>query len=28
MASLFPFAPIWVEIWLKKQIPITKSDMS
>lgn len=24
MASLVPFAPIWVELWLKKQTPVTK----
>ena len=26
VASLFPFAPIWVEIWLKKQKPVCESD--
>jgi len=25
MASLVPFAPIWVERWLKKQTPASKS---
>jgi integral membrane protein len=25
MASLVPFAPIWVEIWLKKQTPAKKA---
>ena len=25
MASLVPFAPIWVELWLKKQTPVIKS---
>ena len=23
LASLIPFAPIWVEIWLKKQMPLS-----
>lgn len=25
MASLVPFAPIWVELWLKKQTPARQS---
>jgi integral membrane protein len=24
MASLVPFAPVWVELWLKKQAPVKK----
>ena len=26
VASLVPFAPFWVETWLKKQTPVTAND--